>query len=206
VALVAGAVRAASAEPLAGPSLGRTLSPVPAPFAEAPPHLALPPSTWLAGAVPPGQQTKKWYGYQIMAADLTAIGLALFGSQTLVAGMGLLAAPPAIHGVHGRTDLAIASPLLRASLTAAGVLVGASASACSHAPEESRCGFEGAAAGAAIGLLAAMVVDWSLAWQSVPGPASLGREAAPHGTGLEVTAATVAPTANGASLLVGGRF
>jgi len=171
-------------------------------------HSALPSSAFLAGAASPVQPSERWYGYQIMASDLTSVGLAVFGSQVDVAGVGLLAEPSIIHAVNGRLDLAIGSPLLRAGLPALGALVGASAQSCSNADQDSWCGMDGALVGAGIGFLAAIILDWSLAWQTVDATTTDYGAAETRGrpSRISLTAAGVTPSPSGASVVIGGRF
>jgi hypothetical protein len=168
----------------------------------------LPQSAFLAGAAEPEREIRQWYGYQIMAADLASAGLAIFGSQAAVGEIGLLVGPSVIHGIHGRTGLAITSPVLRVLLPVAGALIGASATPCSNTQDDSSCAMGGAILGGGIGLLTAMILDWSLAWQTVEAPATFARESEKqsHTSGFHLTAAGVSPTASGATLVLGGRF
>jgi hypothetical protein len=169
------------------------------PVESAPP--VLPETPFLAGNAKPVRKFEKWYGYQIMAADLTSVGLALFGSQTAFGEVGLVAAPSVIHGLHKRTRLAIASPILRVSLPLVGYFIATSSTSCTIMPGESECRHDPGLLGAGIGLVTAMILDWSLSWETVE--ASIEHGPPPR---ISLTSAGVAPTASGATVVLGGRF
>lgn len=155
--------------------------------------------------------TRSWYGYQLMATDAASIGLLFAGPAAPLGGITFFGAPPAIHGLHGNARMAIASPAMRIGLPLVGMVLGSSAERCERNPDSDfdMCGLGGAMVGGGIGLLAAMVVDYALAWQvtaAAPVAAS-APPAAPRGAGgLRVSSAGLAPLNGGAALMVGGQF
>jgi hypothetical protein len=175
---------------------------VPPAGATAWPPMMLPPP-----AAPP---VKRWYGYQIMLTDLGSLLLAVSSRQTRYLGtMGLLAVPAVIHGVHHNTSMAIASPLLRVGLPVAGLLISRSATDCSTPgpDDDGTCGLQRNLIGAGLGLLTAMIIDYSQAFYEpeltyAPVPPTARRPPA----GVTLAGAGVAPTANGATVLLGGTF
>ncbi len=170
---------------------------------------AAPPMMW---PPPPAPPVKRWYGYQIMLTDLASIVLLASSRDTRYFGtMAFLAVPAVIHGVHHNTSMAIASPLLRVGLPVAGLLIGASSENCSHnsSSDADWCGLEGAIVGAGVGLLTAMILDYSLAvYEDVPsyGAVPVPPTARRRPSGVSLAGAGVAPTANGATLVLGGAF
>jgi hypothetical protein len=164
-----------------------------------------------AQAAPSTVRTRQWYGYQIMGTDVASIAVMFTGAAAPVGGFGLFIAPPVIHGVHHNVTMAIVSPVMRVGLPLVGGLIGASAESCSHTQEDDWCGFGGAIAGVGLGLLTAMILDYSLAWESLdasPPSAESVRSPEPprRPSHISLTTAGVAPSANGASLVLGGRF
>jgi hypothetical protein len=164
-----------------------------------------------AQAAAPAVRTRQWYGYQIMGADVASIAVMFTGVAAPVGGLGFFMAPPVIHGVHHNVTMAIVSPVMRVGLPLAGGLIGASTESCSHTQDDDWCGFGGALAGAGLGLLTAMILDYSLAWESLdaaPHSAEAVRSPEPprRPSRINLTTAGIAPSANGASLVLGGRF
>jgi hypothetical protein len=143
-----------------------------------------------------------------MGTDVASIALLFTGSGASLGGVGFFVAPPVIHGVHGNTSMAIASPLMRMGLPLVGGAIGASAASCSSSDEDSWCELGGALAGLGIGLLTAMIVDYSLAWEDRAVPARMAQAPTPphRPPRFSLTTAGVAPIADGASLVLGGRF
>jgi hypothetical protein len=165
-------------------------------------------------AVPPpavaNVSAARWYGYEIMLSDAGTLGLAgaLSGSSggtaAVVGVIGFVGGAPIVHGLHGNTAMAVASPIDRVILPVVGALIGAGIESCS--PGEWFCGLGGAMVGGGIGMAGAMVGDYSLAWQrpavSVPpAPTSVDRTSV-----VSLTVAGVAPTTEGFRLVLGGRF
>jgi hypothetical protein len=167
---------------------------------------------YVAPATPPA---RKWYGYQLMLSDLgslvtaAALSKSNGGTAGVVGVAGFVAVPAVIHGVHRNVTGAIVSPIVRLGLPVMGALIGAGLESCS--PDEWFCGLGGAIVGGGIGMLTAMILDYSLAWEH------LGASAASDQPTQEpprlnkpplvsLTAAGIAPTTNGATLVLGGRF
>jgi hypothetical protein len=196
--------RAQSASPTDGTPV--SVAPEATLLAPEPARLALAPSEVLAAAAAPSSPLRTWYGYQIMAADLTSVGLGIFGGQAAVGGLGVFVLPPAIHGLHGRTGLAIASPLFRLGLPLLGLAVGRAVASCSPATVETNCGQGDRMVGLGLGVLTAMVLDWTLAWQTLGTAEVAPASPSIHPVGVQLTAAGLAPSANGATLILGGSF
>ncbi len=74
-------------------------------------------------------------------------------------------APPVIHVLNKRYELAFVSPLMRLALPVLGALIVGQLQSCGE--QEFLCPLGGAIAGLAIGTAVAMIVDWSLAWAPV---------------------------------------
>jgi len=152
---------------------------------------------------------KRWYGYQLMLADAAWIGLAVAsGPRGSLFAFGYLAAPPTIHGLHRNGTMAAVSPLLRVLIPVLGAGIGVAAESCpAHDPNDENwefCGLRGTLAGLGIGMLVAMVADYSLAWEKVaPAPAPLPPRSYSR---VSLSSAGVAPIANGAAVVLGGRF
>lgn len=169
-----------------------------------PPGWASPQGLYLSPAPVPA---KRWYGYQLMLADAAWVGLAVAsGPKGGLFALSYLVAPPIIHGVHHNVAMAVASPLIRSLVPVLGAVIGARAESCPAHDEQELdfCGLGGAIAGFGIGMLVAMVVDYSLAWETVAAapapspPRSYSR--------VSLSSAGVAPLANGAAVVLGGRF
>lgn len=117
---------------------------------------------------------ERWYGYQTMAVDATAIGLLAAtgaipeGAQPWMAGgaIGLYALGPAVvHGANARGGAGLGSFGMRLGLPIVGALMGLGIGASSSFKGL----FELAGAGAFVGALTAMVLDAAfLARKTVP--------------------------------------
>jgi hypothetical protein len=213
VVLLGGTARQAFADALPEPARQMVPSSVAEPALSPSPRSIAPESAIQTERAESAKPVERWYGYQIMAADLTSVGLAVFGAQPSVGEIGLVVGPSLIHTVHGRVGMAIGSPMLRLGLPAAGALVGALARSCSStgqalgsglgepAEQDDGCGTNRVLLGAGVGLLVAMVLDWTMAWEPVEGAASVA--ASP---GLHLTSAGLTPNPNGAVLVLGGQF
>lgn len=165
---------------------------------------------------PPQPMVKKWYGGSIIAGDLATVAAAVLAitSESVplagLAGVSYLVTPAVIHGVHGRGGLSAASVLLRIGLPIVGVAISSSMAHCptTHQEDDAFCGWSEGIIGAMVGVVAASVVDASLAWESTPNSPSVAqspaRNTTPHHFGL--LSASVVPSANGASVMLGGRF
>jgi hypothetical protein len=213
VMFLGGAARQAFAEALPEPAsqAGQSSVGEPAPIPSA--RSIGPENAIRTGKAEAAQPVERWYGYQIMAADLTSVGLAVFGAQSSVGEIGLVIGPSLIHTVHGRIGMAIGSPMLRLGLPAAGALVGALARPCAStgrdpgqglgeaAEQDGWCGTQSALLGAGVGLLVAMILDWTMAWEPVEESAIPAAS-----SGLHLTSAGLSPNPKGTVLVVGGQF
>jgi hypothetical protein len=193
----------------AGPTQARTKSraviadvasvpyqPPPPPVAEAPSR-----TPWICQASPPEPPSSHWYGYQIMLADAASIGLGFATERAEVLLAGYLVAPIITHAVHRRVELAVISPVARLMLPLLGMTIGSHFGGCNAGGDE--CGMGGMIYGTGIGVAAAVLLDWSLAWSRTPSPSPPPSTA--RSSGLAVTAG-FAPTSKGASLVLGGQF
>jgi hypothetical protein len=160
-------------------ALGLAMSPVAA-MAAGPPLDVMSedsPSTSSSSAAPSGAPTNtKWYGAPMLVSDLlstTSWGIAA-GTSTSpnnagaafagLAGFPYLLTSPVVHAMHGHGWRAVGSVLLRASLAAAGLVVGVGATSCNECFFEGS--FTGAIVGVAVGGLVAMAIDDGLlAWE-----------------------------------------
>jgi hypothetical protein len=220
IAIILGAVVVAGYADLAAcaePPRSDVPSPALAPFQPADNKAPTPPSIPAPALAPPFVQSPppppvatRWYGYQIMLSDALSVALLFTGAPGAWGGLAsYAAAPPIIHVVNGQYGLAVASPLLRLALPVAGAFIGAKMESCT--PNEFLCGLGGAVVGLGVGALAAMIVDWSLAWApesaapSSPSPAEQHARPA-RSPRLALTSAGVVPTSDGARLVLGGRF
>jgi hypothetical protein len=156
-------------------------------------------------------QPSRWYGYELMLGDVTALGTAAAlaktsgGTAGIIGVVGFVGLPPLIHNLHGNGRLAVYSPIYRVLLPVFGALIGAGLESCSSG--ELFCGVGGAIVGGAIGMAGAMAIDYSLARQR-PTSDEPAATIPPvdHSSLVNVTVAGVAPTSNGASVVLGGRF
>lgn len=156
----------------------------------------------LASPLAPAAATPatRWYGYQLMIPDAVCVTLLLVKwNDTTLALSELLfvMSPLVIHGVHRNGAMVIVSPLLRIVLPLGGALCGALSE-----------GFEGVPAGFFTGVALAMLVDYVTAWEQVPTaplPTQQPRSVR-SSSNVRLTTAGVAPMANGAALVLAGRF
>jgi hypothetical protein len=123
--------------------------------------------------VPPVPQASaeasRWYGWQIMLADLGMVAAVAAGGGTRTSwtagAAGYSLAGPAVHAMHRDGRAAAGSVLRRATFPLAAAALGAGAGAvvgCGAAG--SSCGVTGGAyVGFAVGVVGAMVADWVLA-------------------------------------------
>ena len=174
------------------------------------PASAVPEAGLEAEVVPANPPTRRWYGYELMLTDLGSMALLGVGGGPAVVGVvGFLGTPIIVHGRHGNAALATLSPIYRVALMEIGVNIGARYESCSS--DTLFCGLGGALWGGFFGMLGAMALDYSLAWQAVApasppgqrGPAPLSPHKSPR---VSLTVGGVVPTANGATLVLGGRF
>lgn len=158
----------------------------------------------------------KWYGWQTLLADGLSYGAVMAGTAHdilmplgFMGVAGYLAAPAAIHGVHHHPGRATASVLLRIALPATGAMLGNSMADCSS--DEgfiSFCPLEETVLGVMVGMGAAIAIDAIVAWDTRP-PAQPTTPPPTRSTrrpALSFTSAGIAPTSNGARLMVGGVF
>jgi hypothetical protein len=176
------------------------------------------PTEGASEAVPAAQITAtRWYGYQVMLADVASLGLLAMGqpksfAQTpnvlTTAGLAsFFLAPAVVHAMNGRPWLAVASPLLRVGLPVTVGLLWYAAFSCRV--ESNFCGLDAIVLGGGLGLSTALVLDYVLA--RTPAAASSGPDAKPRSMKrsrwIELRAAAVAPVdGGGAKLLLGGAF
>jgi hypothetical protein len=163
-------------------------------------------------ACPPSSAAKQWYGYQLMIADATSIGIiALSAPRRLddLAGFGavsLVLAPAIIHALHRRWWQTAASPAIR---IVSPLLIGLLWYAANPCSGKELCGLDAIALCGGIGMVMAMVVDYVWAWKPVTvAPAPEPKQAsARRNHAIEFRAATVAPVdGGGAKLVLGGSF
>ena len=120
---------------------------------------------------------RRWYGWQTLLADGLSFAAVTAGAMddspmpmlSFLGAAGYLAAPAAIHGVHGHGGLVASSVLLRIGLPAIGGMLGASMADCSD--DEgliSLCPLGETVLGAMVGMGAAVVVDAVMAWDTRP--------------------------------------
>lgn len=149
-----------------------------------------------------------WYGYQILLADAASLAMGLVTDRVQVLIAGYLVGPMLVHGLHRRPGLAVMSPIVRVVLPLLGGAIGSRYGGCESNGDA--CGFKGAVVGGGIGLAAAVILDWSLAWSTSATPephrASHGEASSLKSSGLAITAAGFAPNSAGASFVLGGHF
>lgn len=157
-----------------------------------------------------------WYGYQTLIADAAAVGIG-FSSAALGAGGAIasagtyLLAPPIIHIVHGNPAMFAASLATRVLSPAlggvTGFAIGAAVDGCSGGGDFV-CGapIGGALIGVVGGFLAASALDAAL-YSREPGSEQPTSERAAKGwDGKPRVTPNVSPSANGATVGVGGVF
>jgi len=175
--------------------------------------LASPPALRVAPPMPAPPARRQWYGYQLMLNDAASIallaGTAGGGATASVGALSFFFGGSVIHGVHKRAGLAVASPLMRVGFTLVGGLIGVAAENCGSKSEDF-CGLGGALVGGGLGLLTAMIVDYSCAWTEGKSDAEenpvppFAKSRSPR---VSFTSAGLAPLRDGgASLVLGGRF
>lgn len=172
----------------------------------------VPPASRLAQPVPPPSAKRKWYGYQLMLDDAASIaliaGTAGKGAAISLGELSFFFGGSVIHGVHRRAGLALASPLMRVSLVLIGARIGVAAEHCGPTNDDFSA-LGGALLGGGIGLLTAMMVDYSLAWTDES--PNVEDSAPPFETSrsprVSFTSAGLAPLRDGgASVVLGGQF
>ncbi|HMF39352.1 MAG TPA: hypothetical protein VKQ32_01600 [Polyangia bacterium] len=170
-------------------------------------------------AAAPASGETRWYGWETMASDGTAIALwaaaAYLGDAkytsgsfqtyqdmanlTAILGVGAyVLGGPVLHAQRGNWNSFGGSLVVRLGLPAAGILVGVLAGAAACGPgidDEVPCPVVGGMLGVAAGALAAMIVD----------SAVLAREPVERDRGASVQPLVV-PTSGGASFALAGRF
>lgn len=120
---------------------------------------------------------RHWYGWQILTADGSAVGLVLLdhaltgGEPTPALGLGFFISP-ILHALHENPGGAAGSLGLRAVLPFVGGLIGMEASNCGFLSGECK----GLDVGVAIGFALAVLIDASwLAWEEDDTPARQAR-------------------------------
>jgi hypothetical protein len=174
-------------------------------------------------------QSRRWYGYQPLAADTTALAVALWmpgvsrgaAFTTGVALWGL--GGPIVHAVHRRPGAALVSLAMRAAFPLLGWYASGGGRGCqttcktavgSCADDPSNnywhvtsttCG--GSAAAVELGALVASALDSAVVgWETAsPGQAKAESAARSQG-GLTLDSAGLSPTQSGAALSLGGHF
>jgi hypothetical protein len=127
--------------------------------------------------LPDEPRNYRWYGWQTLLADSTAIGL--FGLAAAnrangpllgASGVVYVAGGPAIHLAHGRVGALAGSLALRVGLPLVGVGLGAATASCSGqstGDDTSGCALSGSVYGFIAGAGVAMIVDMAvLSWES----------------------------------------
>jgi hypothetical protein len=137
-----------------------------------------------------------WYGWQVLLADASVVGLTAAGANSSTPGasgllwfalVGYLADGPVIHAAHSQYVAAGLSGGMRLVFPVVGALIGGSATSCSAAQADGWGGCDfvklgGAAVGLLGGMLTASIVDvTALAWErpGAPDGAARGNEAGP---------------------------
>jgi hypothetical protein len=160
----------------------------PVPRRAAPDPDDLPPSEPVAAPSDPGSRPS-WYGWQILAADATAVTVLFAATRTTgtfssVAGgssiLGFALDGLVIHAIHGRADAAAGSLALRFGGIFLGGLIGNALTTCptggTGLGDAIGCWFDhvgGTAVGAGIGLLAGEAIDVAvLSWEKARPPRS----------------------------------
>jgi hypothetical protein len=131
-----------------------------------------------ASSVPPRIIAGEWYGWQIMLADLGAIGLLAGGAALtsdssayafvpIVGGVAYLADAPIVYAAHGdaaRIPWTLTRRILiPVALFGVGYGIGAAAINSSEDCSKSCAGAVFGTIGAGIGMLGAMIYDWATA-------------------------------------------
>jgi len=146
----------------------------------------------------------RWYGAQILLAELASLGLGPVGAWTntgslaLVGAFGVLFSPAIIYGIHGNWGRAAGSAGIHVGLGLAGAFLGAAVGSGSNDDDE---GLR-AAGGAVIGLIASQIVATtidvaSFAYEDPPPRVSMGvlfRETAPDRRGQRAAPAGLSLT------------
>lgn len=159
---------------------------------------------------------RSWYGYQTLLADGLAYATLISsitnhdGAALGLAGLGIyVVASPVIHGVHNQYKNMWGSIALRLFVPMMGFAIGQGTASCSDSEDRGFCKVMHGFAGMGVGMILATVVDSALAWtspaagQPVPPP----RPAPPRPQPMvSLSSVGVAPTSNGASLVLAGRF
>jgi hypothetical protein len=165
----------------------------------------------------PGPETQS-YAYRLVLADAASLGALVVGGTTGnrwvgAAGVaGLFLGAPIVHWTEGRSGTGFASLALRTGLPllGMGVSFGYLAIRGAGQAQGSPCGGRSSSgsdncvtgpllpmmAGAAVGLLGAMVLDYVF----------LGTKRVPHGSGRVALAPTVSPVNTGAAIGIVGQF
>jgi hypothetical protein len=177
------------------------------------------PAPWGWAQTAPG--ANRWYGWQILAIDLGAIGLSSLGGAvsntpggvalTTIGGLAAFFGGPIVHWAHGYVGRGFASMFgLRLGLPLGGGLLGASLGCAASGCRSDAAIVIGAGIGVGLGWITGLIVDIAvLAYDDAPRPVWRSRRApATPWTSL----ATVSPwvsidPARGHALFgVGGRF
>jgi len=178
-----------------------------------PPSYLLSPSAEIGRGPSSVAPSGSWYGYQLMLADAVSIGLGIAAESGEVLLAGYFVAPIILHGMHRRPVLAVVSPITRFLFPLIGMTLGSTVRNCNQHGDE--CALGGMIYGAGIGVAAAMILDWSLAWSApatlAPTPRAYAleesREPSPvKSSSLAITTAGFAPNSKGVSFVLGGQF
>lgn len=117
----------------------------------------------------PTRTQRRWYGWQLMLSDVASLVLAFQTENGGVFVGGYLLGPMVIHAVNRSHGKMLGSPLLRAGLPVFGGLAGVGLSSCNNSSDEF-CGLGEALGGMALGMLAAVVIDYAWASRTVDLP------------------------------------
>ncbi|HQY61683.1 MAG: hypothetical protein IPF92_30630 [Myxococcales bacterium] len=162
-----------------------------------------------AAEAPAEPPASTWYGYQTLLADAASVGLlfasagAESGGLAVTALVGMGAASPTIHLVHGRPWAAGGSLLVRGAAVTVGGLLGFTAASGCGGSGSLGCLYGGlpeAVTGGLIGYAAASLIDAAvLAHEPSATPA-------PATAGIRSVAPSVDPRSGAAGVVVGGAF
>jgi len=155
-------------------------------------------------------ETSSWYGYQTLATDVAALGLALATDDDamLFTAIGLYAlGAPAVHALHRRPLAAVGSVALRVGLPLVLSAVAAGMADCSKpVVNDENCDFGPRIIGLGLGVLTAVLADSiAVAWEPKGPPPSQPRIARPASSFAEVSLSPV-PMRGGAGLGFSGLF
>lgn len=137
------------------------VEPPPPPPAAAPPAPSPAPAPAPAPSLgaPEAVTESRWYGWQTLIVDGSAIVVGVASQQPIVFLAGYALGGPIVHWAHGNVGTGFVSLGLRVLVPVATTFVGYSIDAASCKPDAWFCGLGGAALGALVGYVGAVTVD-----------------------------------------------